>query len=113
LRQLSKERNNGDAVKLFASLLMVVILLHCACMGGCLGQAVSVKPPCHEQEETPQHDANWCSEGPATEVKTAPVILPGAIPVPAATSLASWQRESSARFEPVSPPLLRLPVLRI
>ena len=98
---------------------MLLILAHGACMGRCLGEESSAKPPCHDQEETPEHESNLCSEGPALEAKTSPVLkctmdgvdLPRAVPIPALTH--AWQSDSALFFETVSPPPLQLTVLRI
>jgi hypothetical protein len=95
-------------MKGLAFLLMAGILLHSACLGRCWGETAGV-PPCHQQEG---EDSLVCSEGQAIETKTSTAAEPFAAPIPDSLALA-WHSDPSIQLKTVSPPLLRLSVLRI
>lgn len=107
-------------MKIFASLMTLVLVLHCACIGRCLGQQSSAQPPCHHQKDTPKQDSSLCSEGSALAAKTAPVLkctmdwaaVPGVAEL-GPTLTHAWHTDSARLFETNSPPLLRPAVLRI
>ena len=98
-------------MKALASLLVVIVLLHCACIGRCWAEAFT--PPCHEDPQEPE--TSLCSEGPALEAKASPVvkcILETVDELSFAPVLLAYA-DFPMPFETVSPPLLRQTVLRI
>jgi hypothetical protein len=108
-------------MKILASLLMLVVVLHSACMGRCLGKQSSTKPPCHHEEETSKNDSNLCSEGPALQAKSSPALkctldlvsVPSVVRTMAGALTPASETDSASHFETASPPLLRITVLRI
>src|SRR5262245_49310284 len=81
LASMAQARHNWKPVKVLASLLIVMIALHTACMAQCLAETSQPihksAAPCHGEKET-NHDSHssaplTCSEGPALETKLSPV----------------------------------------
>jgi hypothetical protein len=70
-------------VKILASILVFVFVLHGACMARCTGEQSRITlptavPPCHHPDGSPEGNdsplrSNTCSEGPALEAKTCPL----------------------------------------
>lgn len=108
-------------MKILASLLMLVVVLHSACMGRCLGQQSTTKPPCHHEEEPSKKDSNLCSEGPALEAKNSPTLkctldlvsAPCVVATMPNALTPEWENDSTPHFETDWPPLLRITVLQI
>jgi hypothetical protein len=83
LQQVSQERTI-TIVKILASILVCVIVLHGACMARCTGEQSRITlpaavPPCHHPDGSPERNdsplrSNACSEGPALEAKTFPTL---------------------------------------
>ena len=71
-------------MKILASILVCVIVLHGACMARCTGEQSRITlpkavPPCHHPDGSPDGNdspvrSNTCSEGPALEAKTCPSL---------------------------------------
>jgi hypothetical protein len=71
-------------VKVLASILACVIVLHGACMARCSGEQSRITlptaiPPCHHPDGSPEGNdsplrSNTCLEGPALEAKTCPTL---------------------------------------
>ena len=71
-------------MKILASILVCVIVLHGACMARCTGQQSRIAlptavPPCHHPDGSPEGNdspmrSNTCSEGPALEAKTCSTL---------------------------------------
>jgi hypothetical protein len=109
-------------MKVLASLLLLVVLVHCACIGRCWGEEaislINATPPCHQHEGKDSPDgksANLCSEGPALEAKTSLVVGAAWVvaPVLALPLTLTPHNDFSLLFDPVSPPLRYVSVLRI
>jgi hypothetical protein len=121
-----------EFVKILGSFLILMIALHSACMAQCLGEGShatkeSTAPPCdHHQSGMPSGTDSsptsaTCSEGPALEAKTSPVVKcslsPAAIPGPVTATVTCLDgfrlvtQESAGA--PTSSLSVRLAVLRI
>jgi hypothetical protein len=116
-------------VRVLASILTCLIVLHGACMARCVGEKArmvpqSAAPPCHQPQKSDQNNApmplNTCLAGPALEAKSFPslkccldtAVMTVAGPPPAST-LFSLLRETPMEQPHIAPPLLLLSVLRI
>jgi hypothetical protein len=83
LRQVPQERTI-TIVKILASTLVCVIVLHGACLARCTGEQSRITlptavPPCHHPDGSPNGNdspvrSNTCFEGPALEAKTCPTL---------------------------------------
>jgi len=128
--QPNHQRRNNDRVKILASILACLIVLHGACMARCIGERShsvpqSAVPPCHTSHGTQdRNDApmpiNTCLGGPALEAKSLPNLkcvfdiaaLPGTVPLLATT--VDRPLDGTPIERPYLSPPLRLPtILRI
>jgi hypothetical protein len=116
-------------VKVLASILTCLILLHCVCLARCLGEGSRIArlavPPCHQSHGTPaQNDVpmplSTCLGGPALEAKSLPTLkcaLDFAVlhdVIPDLVSVAdSPLDEGQVQWARLAPPLLLHSVLRI
>jgi len=119
-----------NCVKILASLLTCLIVLHGACMARCVAEgsrtaSQSAVPPCHHPQGTPDQNSapmpvNTCLGGPALEAKSLPNLkcslalaaLPLVVPELAST-IDSPLNQTEIEQPYVSPPLLLRSVLRI
>ena len=119
-------------MKTLASLLILMIALHGACMAQCVGEGShavkeATAPPCeHHQSGTPNGTdspapSTTCSEGPALEAKTSPLVkcslspaaIPGVITTPATCLHDSVQAHQAEAGPPGSFHIVRFFILRI
>jgi hypothetical protein len=98
LASSTEARHNFNPVRVLASLLILMIALHTACMAQCLAETSqpfqkSAVPPCHHEDGTKQSHSPvplTCSEGPALEAKLSSLqqcaSCTAAVPVVSAAS---------------------------
>jgi hypothetical protein len=123
-------------MKTFSSILIVIVTMHAACAGRCLGshlgaparnEATPQTPPCHKaanvpEPEKPKHpdDNGACAQASLfdAKIKAGPqdwsfdAVMPAVSPV---ATLDEMRRTAFATAPPLdtSPPLISLRVLRI
>ena len=123
-------------MKTFSSILIIIVTMHAACAGRCLGshlatpgrtEAAAPAPPCHEaanvpEPEKPKHpgDDGACAQASVfdSKIKAGPQYWSFDAVMPALSSIAALDemgRTAITTAAPLdtSPPLIGLRILRI